>query len=75
MRQPVQNYQPALHHLTINESKGVDICQDCTDTFIKWQGSIFAKLFFNKSDEKEVRTKIKCYYKEIDALIQQKQKN
>jgi hypothetical protein len=29
----------------------------------------------NKGDEKEVRTKIKCYDNEIDALIQQKQKN
>jgi len=38
-------------------------------------GEYMGETFSNKGDEKEVRTKIKCYYKEPDALIQQKQKN
>jgi len=50
--QPIQNYQQALHHLTINESQGVDICQDCIDKIIKWQGSIYAKLFPTKAMKK-----------------------
>ena len=50
--QPIRNYQPALHHLTINESQGVDICQDCVDKIIRWQGSIYAKLFPTKAMKK-----------------------
>lgn len=42
---PIQNYHPALHHLTIDDSHGVDICQNCIDTFLKWQGRVFANLF------------------------------
>jgi hypothetical protein len=38
-------------------------------------GEYMGETFSHKGDEKEVRTKIKCYYKEPDALIQQKQKN
>jgi len=38
-------------------------------------GKYIGETFSHKGDEKEVRTKIKCYYNEIDTLIQQKQKN
>jgi len=43
--QPIRDYQHTLHHVTINESVGVDMCQDCVDKIIRWQGSIYAKLF------------------------------
>ena len=32
--------------------QGVDICQDRIEKFIKWQGSIFAKLFPTKAMKK-----------------------
>jgi hypothetical protein len=50
--QAIENYNPAFNRLKINESCSVDICQDCIDKFIKWQGSIIVKLFPTKALKK-----------------------
>ena len=42
---PIENYHPELHHLKIDGTHTVDICQGCIDKFAKWQGSIYTKLF------------------------------
>lgn len=43
--QTIKECHPALHHLKIDETHEVDICQGCIDKFVQWQGSIIAKLF------------------------------
>ena len=51
-KKPIQNYHPTLNHLEIDESHAVDICSECTDKFVKWQQSVFAKLFPTKAMKK-----------------------
>lgn len=41
----IQNYNISFNHLKIDETKSVDICQDCIDKFVKWQQGLFAKMF------------------------------
>jgi len=43
--QLIMNYDPLFHHLKIDDSHGVDICSECVDKFVKWQGSIITNLF------------------------------
>ena len=49
---PIQNYDSTSHHLKIDESHEVDICQECIDKFVKWQGSIISRLFPTKALKK-----------------------
>ena len=41
----IEDYEILLNHLEIDESRGVDICKDCIDKFLKWQQGIYARLF------------------------------
>ena len=51
-KKPIKNYHPELNHLKIDESQSADICSDCIDKIVKWQQSIFAKLFPTKAMKK-----------------------
>jgi hypothetical protein len=42
---PIQAYDPAFHHLAIDDDHAVDICPECADKFVKWQGKKLAILF------------------------------
>ena len=55
--QPITNYDPAFHHLMINDSCAVDICSECIDKFVKWQGSIYKNLFPTKAMKKMYKEK------------------
>jgi hypothetical protein len=48
----IENYNPDFNHLTINEELSADICGECTDKFMKWQGQKLAKLFPTKTMKK-----------------------
>jgi len=48
----IQGYNPAFHHLKIDETHAVDICQGCIDAFFKWQGSVSSRLFPTKALKK-----------------------
>ena len=41
----IEKYNPAFNHLDVDKSLSVDICSDCIDAFVRWQGTIYAKLF------------------------------
>lgn len=43
--QEIKNYNLMLNNLKIDKNQSVDICLVCIDKLIKWQGSIYAKLF------------------------------
>ena len=53
----IDKYDPAFHHLKIDEHHAVDICQECIDTFVKWQGSKYAALFPTRALKKMYREK------------------
>lgn len=42
---PIRDYDPAFNRLQIDESRAVDICQECVDRFLKWQQGRYARLF------------------------------
>jgi len=42
---PIRNYDAAYNHLEIDETHAADICPKCIDKFLKWQQSIYARLF------------------------------
>lgn len=48
----IKEYNPVFHNFKINDSCSVNICLECTDKFIKWQGSICANLFPTKTLKK-----------------------
>lgn len=41
----IKSYDPRFHHLVIDDASSVDICPDCIDKFIIWQGSIIRNIF------------------------------
>jgi hypothetical protein len=43
--QPIKDYDPAFHHLKLDDSHSAEICPECSDRFVKWQGSKYLKLF------------------------------
>jgi hypothetical protein len=49
---PIRNYDPAFHHLRIDGDHAVDLCPECIDTFIEWQGKIISGLFPTKALKK-----------------------
>jgi hypothetical protein len=53
----IKNYNAALHHLVLDEKHDVDICQECVDKLINWQGSIIARLFPTKMLKKRFEKK------------------
>jgi hypothetical protein len=48
----IENYDTVLHRLKIDDTCSIDICQECIDKFVKWQGIKYAKLFPTKSMKK-----------------------
>ena len=52
-RKEIENYSREFNHLEIDELNSVEICQECIDKFIKWQGKIFAKLFPTRTLKKK----------------------
>jgi hypothetical protein len=46
-KKEIKNYSAEF-----NRFENVDICQDCIDRFMRWQGSRMAKLFPTKSLKK-----------------------
>jgi len=46
---PIKGYLPEFNHLQIDDSHAADICGSCIDKFMKWQGSLIAKLFPTKA--------------------------
>ena len=51
-KKPIEKYDSNFNHLKIDESCSVDICQDCIDKFMKWQGSVLTRLFPTNSMKK-----------------------
>jgi hypothetical protein len=49
---PIKNYDARFHHLKIDESHEIDICSDCTDKIVLWQGQIIGNLFPTKAMKK-----------------------
>ena len=54
-KKPIDNYNPEFHCLKIDESRSVDICQNCTDKFLNWRRTIFSELFPTKSAKKWIK--------------------
>ena len=50
--QNIKTYNPLFHHLKIDENHEVDICLECMDKIVMWQGSIYAHLFPTKALKK-----------------------
>jgi hypothetical protein len=50
--QEIKNYNPAFHRLKIDETHSVDVCSDCVDKFVKWQGNVISNLFPTKTLKK-----------------------
>ena len=48
----INRYDAKFHHLKIDESHSIDICPECLDKIVKWQGSIYANLFPTKTLKK-----------------------
>ncbi len=53
----IEDYDPEFNRMEITESFSVDICQDCIDRFMKWQGSRIARLFPTKAMKKMMERK------------------
>lgn len=49
---PIQNYIPSYHHLKIDDAHSADLCPDCIEKIMKWQGGIYADLFPTKASKK-----------------------
>lgn len=41
----IENYRPELHCLYIDDGHKADICPECMDKIMKWQGEKYAVLF------------------------------
>jgi hypothetical protein len=41
----IKSYDPTFHQFNINDTLAVPICLECVDKFVKWQGSIYSRLF------------------------------
>lgn len=48
----IDNYTSQFHHIVIDEKHSYDICGDCTDKFIKWQGEKYSVLFPTRAMKK-----------------------
>jgi hypothetical protein len=44
-KKTIGRYNPDFHHFIIDETRSADVCGDCTDEFMKWQGKKMAVLF------------------------------
>ena len=48
----IKDYDANFNHLMIDENHSIDICPECVDKFVKWQGKIYAALFPTKAMKK-----------------------
>jgi len=48
----IANYSPEYNHLVIDETHDAEICAECIDKFVRWQRSIFARLYPTKAIKK-----------------------
>ncbi len=46
---PIKDYSPVFNQLQIDERRSVDVCKDCTEKFLRWQGEKLAALFPSKT--------------------------
>jgi hypothetical protein len=51
----IADHNQSLAQFRIDEKNSVNICQDCADKFLKWQGSVIAKLFPTKAMKKRFK--------------------
>ena len=56
-KKEISKYNTTFNHLVIDESQAVDICQECIDKFIKWQGKIISVLFPTNALKKRFKDK------------------
>lgn len=50
--QTINNYDSAFNQLKIDETHTAEICSECIQKFMNWQGSKIAKLFPTKALKK-----------------------
>jgi hypothetical protein len=53
----IKSYSAVFNHLIIDEKHGLDICTECADKIIKWQGQKYALLFPTKNMKKRYEKK------------------
>jgi len=41
----IDHYSVEFNRMVIDDTRSVDICRDCIDTFLEWQGKKYATLF------------------------------
>lgn len=53
--QPIENFNPLMHQLSIKEGETVELCAECIGKIMKWQQGIYATLFPTKLAKKLVK--------------------
>jgi uncharacterized protein with PIN domain len=48
----ILKYNPSFHHIKIDEKHEYDICPQCVNKLVKWQGKIYMDLFPTKLSKK-----------------------
>ena len=48
----IENYSAELHNLRLDAQRAVDICDECSRRFSKWQGDKLARLFPTRAMKK-----------------------
>ncbi|MDD4353075.1 MAG: hypothetical protein PHN56_01320 [Candidatus Nanoarchaeia archaeon] len=48
----IAKYNTIFNHLIIDDNHSINICLDCSDKFIKWQGKICSIIFPTKAMKK-----------------------
>ncbi|MEI7641395.1 MAG: hypothetical protein WCJ46_07850 [bacterium] len=51
----IDNYNPGLHNFIIDEKHTANICSECVDKFLKWQGKKYSILFPTKAMKKRFK--------------------
>jgi len=50
--QEIENFDPDIHHIDIDDEHAVDVCFDCFKKLNEWQGRVYARLFPTKGMKK-----------------------
>ena len=59
----IEKYNADFNHLIIDEHHAVDICSDCADKLVKWQGKKYSVLFPTKYMKKRYNEKRNSFFK------------
>ena len=51
-KKPIENYSREAHNIAMAGSCLADICDDCADRIVKWQGKRLARMFPTKAMKK-----------------------